>query len=149
MSSLDRVVFASDFAVGARRDLNGMLLLESALQLPISKQDDLLCVELPLPEVICICYCRLTKSLYHISHYQIEFHSYCIPNLWHFRFNIPDFNIFAIFSELAGFYLKDLRHALSKRANWLSPFTSLLPLILAQNFLYLDIFSVTLMSKPH
>jgi baculoviral IAP repeat-containing protein 6 len=47
----DRVVFTSDCAIGARRDLNGVLLLESVLQTAVSKPDDLVCVELPLPDV--------------------------------------------------------------------------------------------------
>jgi len=47
----DRVVFASRYAVGARKDLNGILLLDSALQAPISKPDSVVRIELPLPEV--------------------------------------------------------------------------------------------------
>jgi len=47
----DRVVFASRYAVGARKDLNGILLLDSALQAPISKLDTIVRIELPLPEV--------------------------------------------------------------------------------------------------
>ena len=47
----DRVVFASRYAVGARKDLNGILLLDSALQAPISKPDSIVRIELPLPEV--------------------------------------------------------------------------------------------------
>jgi len=47
----DRVVFASSNAIGARKDLNGILLLDSALQAPISKPDDIVRIELPLPEV--------------------------------------------------------------------------------------------------
>jgi len=48
----DRVVFASRDAVGARKDLNGILLLDSALQAPISKPDSIVRIELPLPEVL-------------------------------------------------------------------------------------------------
>jgi len=51
LPSQDRVVFISDTAVGARRDLNGVLLLDSALQTPVSKPDDIVCVELTLPDV--------------------------------------------------------------------------------------------------
>lgn len=50
----DRVVFASRYAVGARRDLNGILLLDSALQAPISEPDSVVRIELPLPEVSCL-----------------------------------------------------------------------------------------------
>jgi len=49
----DRVVFASREAIGARKDLNGILLLDSALQAPISKPDSIVRIELPLPEVLC------------------------------------------------------------------------------------------------
>ena len=38
-------------SVGLRRDLNGVLLLDTALQTPISKSEDVIRVELPLPEV--------------------------------------------------------------------------------------------------
>jgi baculoviral IAP repeat-containing protein 6 (apollon) len=51
LPSQDRVVFISDCAIGARRDLNGVLLLESVLQTAVSKPDDIVCVELPLPDV--------------------------------------------------------------------------------------------------
>lgn len=52
MAQQDRVVFASRDAIGARKDLNGILLLDSALQAPISKPDSIVRIELPLPEVI-------------------------------------------------------------------------------------------------
>jgi baculoviral IAP repeat-containing protein 6 len=51
LPSQDRVIYVSDCAVGARRDLNGVLLLDSALQTTIIKPDDVVCIELPLPEV--------------------------------------------------------------------------------------------------
>ncbi|ELT93547.1 hypothetical protein CAPTEDRAFT_223860 [Capitella teleta] len=46
----DRVVFGSSHAVGTRRDLNGILLLDTALQTPVTKSDDVVAIELPLPE---------------------------------------------------------------------------------------------------
>jgi baculoviral IAP repeat-containing protein 6 (apollon) len=51
LPSQDRVIFVSGQAVGARRDLNGVLLLDSALQTTVVKPDDIVCIELPLPEV--------------------------------------------------------------------------------------------------
>jgi baculoviral IAP repeat-containing protein 6 len=51
LPSQDRMVYVSDHAVGVRRDLNGVLLLDSALQTTIVKPDDVVCIELPLPEV--------------------------------------------------------------------------------------------------
>ena len=60
----DRVVFASHDAIGARKDLNGILLLDSALQAPISKPDNIVRIELPLPEV------RLLNRLYFKTGYR-------------------------------------------------------------------------------
>jgi len=48
---LDRVIFTSGSAIGARRELNGVLLLESALQLPVQSPEEIIRVELPLPDV--------------------------------------------------------------------------------------------------
>jgi len=47
----DRVVLTSASAVCARRELNGVVLLESALQLPVGSTAELINVELPLPDV--------------------------------------------------------------------------------------------------
>ena len=62
MARQDRVVLASRDAIGARKDLNGILLLDSALQAPISKPDNIVRIELPLPEVsffVTCCYCEI------------------------------------------------------------------------------------------
>ncbi|XP_043914359.1 baculoviral IAP repeat-containing protein 6 isoform X2 [Protopterus annectens] len=48
--AVDKVVFVDDYAVGCRKDLNGILLLDTALQTPVSKQDDLINLELPVTE---------------------------------------------------------------------------------------------------
>ncbi|KAG8504819.1 Baculoviral IAP repeat-containing protein 6, partial [Galemys pyrenaicus] len=50
ISSVDKVIFVDDFAVGCRKDLNGILLLDTALQTPVSKQDDVVQLELPVTE---------------------------------------------------------------------------------------------------
>jgi len=47
----DRVVFSSRDTIGTRKDLNGILLLDSALQASVAKPDDIVRIELPLPEV--------------------------------------------------------------------------------------------------
>lgn len=47
----DKVVFADDQSVGARNDLRGMLLLDTALQTPVSRSEDQVKVEIPLAEV--------------------------------------------------------------------------------------------------
>lgn len=47
----DKVVFADDYSVGARNDLRGMLLLDTALQTPVNKPEDQIKVEIPLAEV--------------------------------------------------------------------------------------------------
>lgn len=53
ISAVDKVIFVDDYAVGCRKDLNGILLLDTALQTPVSKQDDVVQLELPVTEVSC------------------------------------------------------------------------------------------------
>lgn len=53
ISAVDKVIFVDDYAVGCRKDLNGILLLDTALQTPVSKQDDVVQLELPVTEVRC------------------------------------------------------------------------------------------------
>ncbi|XP_055983998.1 baculoviral IAP repeat-containing protein 6 isoform X2 [Sorex fumeus] len=50
ISAVDKVIFVDDYAVGCRKDLNGILLLDTALQTPVSKQDDAVQLELPVTE---------------------------------------------------------------------------------------------------
>uniref|UniRef100_A0A8D0H8S2 Dual E2 ubiquitin-conjugating enzyme/E3 ubiquitin-protein ligase BIRC6 n=2 Tax=Sphenodon punctatus TaxID=8508 RepID=A0A8D0H8S2_SPHPU len=50
ISAVDKVIFVDDYAVGCRKDLNGILLLDTALQTPVSKQDDVVHLELPVTE---------------------------------------------------------------------------------------------------
>ena len=45
------MLLCDSHSVGLRKDLNGVLLLDTALQTPISKSEDVVRVELPLPEV--------------------------------------------------------------------------------------------------
>lgn len=40
-----------DYAVGCRKDLNGILLLDTALQPPVAKPEDIVQLELPVTEV--------------------------------------------------------------------------------------------------
>ena len=47
----ERVLLCDSHAIGVRRDLNGMLLLDTALQTSVANTDDIVTVELPLPEV--------------------------------------------------------------------------------------------------
>ena len=63
LPSQDRAVFISDKAVGARRDLNGVLLLDSALQTTVSKPDDIVCVELTLPDVSTEITCVISRGM--------------------------------------------------------------------------------------
>lgn len=51
ISAVDKVVFVDEYAVGCRKDLNGILLLDTALQTPVAKQDDVVQLELPVTEV--------------------------------------------------------------------------------------------------
>ncbi|XP_064622207.1 baculoviral IAP repeat-containing protein 6-like isoform X2 [Lineus longissimus] len=46
----DKVFFTDGVAVGVRRDLNGVLLLDTMLQTPVKKAEDLVRVELPLQD---------------------------------------------------------------------------------------------------
>uniref|UniRef100_A0A8C3T0R3 Dual E2 ubiquitin-conjugating enzyme/E3 ubiquitin-protein ligase BIRC6 n=1 Tax=Chelydra serpentina TaxID=8475 RepID=A0A8C3T0R3_CHESE len=58
ISAVDKVIFVDDYAVGCRKDLNGILLLDTALQTPVSKQDDVVQLELPVTEaqqLLCAC----------------------------------------------------------------------------------------------
>ncbi|KAM8852773.1 dual E2 ubiquitin-conjugating enzyme/E3 ubiquitin-protein ligase BIRC6 isoform 1-T1 [Synchiropus picturatus] len=48
--AVDKVLFVDDYAVGCRKDLNGILLLDTALQPPVSKPEDLVQLELPVTE---------------------------------------------------------------------------------------------------
>ncbi|XP_069036040.1 baculoviral IAP repeat-containing protein 6 isoform X3 [Lepisosteus oculatus] len=48
--AVDKVLFVDDCAVGCRKDLNGILLLDTALQAPVTKQEDAVQLELPVTE---------------------------------------------------------------------------------------------------
>ncbi|XP_028844057.1 baculoviral IAP repeat-containing protein 6 isoform X2 [Denticeps clupeoides] len=48
--AVDKVLFVDDYAVGCRKDLNGILLLDTALQAPVSKAEDMVQLELPVTE---------------------------------------------------------------------------------------------------
>uniref|UniRef100_A0A8C9ZQ87 Dual E2 ubiquitin-conjugating enzyme/E3 ubiquitin-protein ligase BIRC6 n=1 Tax=Sander lucioperca TaxID=283035 RepID=A0A8C9ZQ87_SANLU len=48
--AVDKVLFVDDYAVGCRKDLNGILLLDTALQPPVAKPEDLVQLELPVTE---------------------------------------------------------------------------------------------------
>lgn len=49
--AVDKVLFVDDYAVGCRKDLNGILLLDTALQAPVAKPEDVVQLELPVTEV--------------------------------------------------------------------------------------------------
>lgn len=49
--AVDKVLFVDDYAVGCRKDLNGILLLDTALQPPVAKPEDVVQLELPVTEV--------------------------------------------------------------------------------------------------
>ncbi len=51
LSGRDKVLFTNGHAVGIRKDLNGVLLLDTALQTSIARTDDVVKVELSLPDV--------------------------------------------------------------------------------------------------
>ncbi|KAJ8418302.1 hypothetical protein AAFF_G00140110 [Aldrovandia affinis] len=48
--AVDKVLFVDDYAVGCRKDLNGILLLDTALQAPVAKAEDVVQLELPVTE---------------------------------------------------------------------------------------------------
>lgn len=65
ISAVDKVIFVDDYAVGCRKDLNGILLLDTALQTPVSKQDDVVQLELPVTEaqqLLCACLEKIDVS---------------------------------------------------------------------------------------
>lgn len=45
------MLFVDDYTVGCRKDLNGILLLDTALQPPVAKPEDMVQLELPVTEV--------------------------------------------------------------------------------------------------
>ena len=47
----DKMVFSNSTAVGVRRDLHGVLMLDSALQTPVNRTEDTVRLELQLAEV--------------------------------------------------------------------------------------------------
>ncbi|XP_074501768.1 dual E2 ubiquitin-conjugating enzyme/E3 ubiquitin-protein ligase BIRC6 isoform X2 [Sebastes fasciatus] len=50
LPAVDKVLFVDDYAVGCRKDLNGILLLDTALQPPVAKPEDMVQLELPVTE---------------------------------------------------------------------------------------------------
>lgn len=48
--AVDKVLFVDDYVVGCRKDLNGILLLDTALQPPVAKAEDEVQLELPVTE---------------------------------------------------------------------------------------------------
>ncbi|KAM3863276.1 dual E2 ubiquitin-conjugating enzyme/E3 ubiquitin-protein ligase BIRC6 [Diretmus argenteus] len=48
--AVDKVLFVDDYAVGCRKDLNGILLLDTALQPPVAKPEDMVQLEVPVTE---------------------------------------------------------------------------------------------------
>ena len=56
LSNKDKVLFSSGQSVCVRKDLNGVLLLDTALQASASKTDDNVKVEMPLPDVSILTY---------------------------------------------------------------------------------------------
>lgn len=51
LAEKDKVLFTDSRSVSVRKDLNGVLLLDTALQTNVAKTEDVVKVELPLPEV--------------------------------------------------------------------------------------------------
>lgn len=65
--AVDKVLFVDDYAVGCRKDLNGILLLDTALQPPVAKPEDMVQLELPVTEVreeyvVIMFYCSVTPG---------------------------------------------------------------------------------------
>ncbi|XP_035388620.1 baculoviral IAP repeat-containing protein 6 isoform X8 [Electrophorus electricus] len=59
--AVDKVLFVDDCAVGCRKDLNGILLLDTALQAPVSRPEDMVQLELPVTEAQQMLYACLEK----------------------------------------------------------------------------------------
>jgi baculoviral IAP repeat-containing protein 6 len=54
VSDHDKILFTDGKGIGVRRDYSGVLLLDTILQTPISKPDDVVKLELLLSEVVCL-----------------------------------------------------------------------------------------------
>ena len=54
LSEVDQVFLTDGQAVGLRKDLNGVLLLDSALQTPVTNTEEIIVIELPYLEVSCL-----------------------------------------------------------------------------------------------
>ncbi|KAK3576772.1 hypothetical protein CHS0354_014586 [Potamilus streckersoni] len=64
----DRIFFSDSRAVGVRKDLHGVLMLDTALQTPVAKTEEIVKLELPLAEAV-----QLLKSLSHAEISGIDF----------------------------------------------------------------------------
>lgn len=63
----NRMVFSDSMSVGVRRDLQGVLLMDTALQTPLTAQKDKVRLELPLAEV-----CRFTTPKRYVAFANIQ-----------------------------------------------------------------------------
>ncbi|XP_071961824.1 dual E2 ubiquitin-conjugating enzyme/E3 ubiquitin-protein ligase BIRC6-like isoform X2 [Antedon mediterranea] len=63
LNEVEQVLFKSDCVVGLRKDISGVLLLDSALQAPVSKTDDFVVVELTHSEAIQLLACLKKVAL--------------------------------------------------------------------------------------
>ncbi|XP_033127778.1 baculoviral IAP repeat-containing protein 6-like isoform X2 [Anneissia japonica] len=63
LNEVEQVLFKSDTVIGLRKDISGVLLLDSALQAPVSKTDDFVVVELTHSEAIQLLACLKKVAL--------------------------------------------------------------------------------------
>lgn len=66
ITGFDKVLLINDKGIGVRSDYSGVLLLDTILQTPITKPDEIVKLELPLSEVNCVLFDPVLENL-HIS----------------------------------------------------------------------------------
>ena len=81
------MVFSNSTAVGVRRDLHGVLMLDTALQTPVSRPEDPVRLELLLAEVIHASLFLFNTTYYHfvISVYNVLAPTETIPYFFDYK----------------------------------------------------------------
>ncbi|XP_066597963.1 baculoviral IAP repeat-containing protein 6 isoform X2 [Prorops nasuta] len=67
---IDKVLYTDGRGIGIRSDYNGVLLLETILQTPVSRSEDIIKVELLLSEAILLLHCLRRIELQNVDHVQ-------------------------------------------------------------------------------
>lgn len=85
----DKCIFSDTHSVSVRRDIRGILLLDTALQIPVKRPDEVIRLEIPLAEVPEVWLCRyrllsMDACLFHNFSVSLSLtHSYTNMGLFH------------------------------------------------------------------